>query len=151
MSKAAHILLVGNDGRLLNERAELLAHFWSVTAISTFDERQPFLQLSDLVVLCHTVDEAQRTAWVAQSRSAMPARAIISLELVEAAALEPSGALMRTVFRSGTDAVVDHHRGPAALVSTIYELLNERGLESKPWTAGGQTLLGRDGLPDTLQ
>jgi hypothetical protein len=151
MNEVAHILLVGNDGRLLNERAELLSHFWTVAAISTFDEDLTSLQLFDMVVLCHTVNEAQRAAWVAQSRATMPARAIVSLEFADATAPESGEGVARIGFRTGADAVVDHHRGPAALVSTIYELLTERGLDSKPWTAGGHTLLGRDGLPETLQ
>jgi hypothetical protein len=151
MSEVAHILLVGNDGRLLNERAELLSHFWLVTAISAFDEGVAFLQRADMLMLCHTVNEDQRTAWIAHSRAASPSRAIISLEFVDAAGAEPGKGLARTGFRTGADAVVDHHRGPAALVSAIYELLNERGLDSKPWTATVHTLLGPDGLPETLQ
>jgi len=151
MSEVAHILLVGNDGRLLNERTELLSHFWTVAAISTFDEDLTSLQSSDMVVLCHTVNEEQRAAWVAQSRATMPARAIVHLQLADACAPESAEGVARTGFRAGADAVVEHHRGPAALVSAIYELLNERGLESKSWTAGGHTLLGRDGLPDSLQ
>jgi hypothetical protein len=138
MNRPAQILLVGNDGRLLNERAALLASFWEVEAISSFDEGGPALQKADLLVLCHTVTEAQRLAWIASSRVSLPTRPIVSLEFVDSA---------ETGRRNGADATVDHNRGPAALVSTIYELLNERGLHSRQWTAGGHTLLAADGTP----
>jgi hypothetical protein len=141
MSGTAHILLVGNDGRLLNERAELLSSFWEISAISSFDESQSALGGADLLLLCHTVTEAQRLDWIACSRASLATRPIVSLEFVDPA---------ETGRRSGADATVDHNRGPAALVSTIYELLNERGLGSKRWTAGGQTLLAADGLPKAV-
>lgn len=141
MKAPANIVLVGNDGRLLNERAELLSNFWSVTAISSFDDGDLFLRDADILVLCHTVTEAQRLAWIAHSRATAPIRPIVSLEFVDP---------VDVGRRSGTDATVDHNRGPAALVSTIYELLNERGLGSRPWIAGGQTLLGADGLPEVV-
>jgi hypothetical protein len=139
MSGAAHILLVGNDGRLLNERAALLSNFWEIAAISSFDEGENSLGRADLLVLCHTVTDAQRINWITSSRTSASTRPIVSLELDNTAGVGR---------RSGTDATVDHNRGPAALVSTLYELLNERGLGSKPWTPGGQTLLGADGLPE---
>lgn len=141
MTGVAHILLVGNDGRLLNERAELLANFWEIEAISSFDAGDASLGIADLLVLCHTVTDAQRLAWIARSRGSLPTRPIVSLEFVDTADLDR---------RNGADAAVDHNRGPAALVSTIYELLNERGRGSKPWTAGGQTLLGADGQPEIV-
>ena len=141
MADAAHILLVGNDGRLLNERAVLLSSFWEISAISSFDESEVSLGQADLLVLCHTVTEVQRSTWIASSRATVPARPIVSLEFVDP---------IDVGRRSGTDATVDHNRGPAALVSTIYELLNERGLSSKPWSAGGHTLLGADGMPEIV-
>jgi hypothetical protein len=141
MSNAAHILLVGNDGRLLNERAELLSNFWKIAAISSFDDGAVALREAGLLVLCHTLTEAQRLAWIASSRADLSTRPIVSLEFVD-----PADAGRRT----GTDATVDHNRGPAALVSTIYELLNERGLRSKQWIAGGQTLLAADGTPEVI-
>lgn len=136
MNHAAHILLVGNDGRLLNERAEVLKNFWAISAISTFDKALDQVSLADLLVLCHTVTEEQRMQWIAASREASPTRPIVSLEFAEVAR------------RNGVDAVVDHERGPAELVSTIYELLVERGLKSKHWVGGGQTLLAPDGSPE---
>lgn len=141
MSDVAQILLAGNDGRLLNERADVLSHFWEIEAISSFDEATPALDAANLLVLCHTVTEAQRVQWIRRSRAEMATRAIVSIEFVDPA---------NTVRRSGADAMVDHNRGPAELVCAIYELLNERGLESKHWTAGGQTLLGADGLPEVV-
>ncbi len=141
MSDAAHVLLIGNDGRLLKERAELLTNFWEIVAVSSFDEDDTSLSKADLVVLCHTVTEAQRQAWITRARTAIPVRAIVSLELADPADLHR---------RNGTDATVAHNRGPAALVSTLYELLNERGLGSKRWAAGGQTLLGADGFPEVV-
>jgi len=139
MRGAAHILLVGNDGRLLNERAALLSNFWEIAAISSFDEGENSLGRADLLVLCHTVTDTQRTTWITSSRTSIPTRPIVSLELDNTTGVGR---------RSGTDATVNHNRGPAALVSTIYELLNERGLGSRPWAASGQTLLGADGLPE---
>ena len=136
MDIAAHILLVGNDGRLLNERAELLSNFWAVSAISTFDRAIEAVQSADLLVLCHTVTDEQRLLWIADSRETQPSRPIVSLEFAD------------VTRRNGVDAVVDHKRGPAALVSTVYELLVERGLKSKHWVAGGHTLLAPDGSPE---
>lgn len=141
MTHTAHILLVGNDGRLLNERAELLSDFWEIAAISSFDKGELALGRADLLILCHTLTEAQRLAWIDTSRAALPTRPIVSLEFADP---------VDVGRRNGTDATVDHNRGPAALVSTIYELLNERGLGSKQWTAGGQTLLGADGTPEVV-
>ncbi len=141
MSDPAHILLVGNEGRLLNERAELLSNFWEIAAISGFDEGGLSLDQADLLVLCHTLTEAQRAAWIANTRAAHPTRPIVSLEFVDPADVGR---------RNGAEATVDHNRGPAALVSTIYELLNERGLGSKHWTAGGHTLLAADGTPEVV-
>jgi len=139
MTSPAHILLVGNDGRLLNERATLLSSFWTITAISSFDEAGETLHAAGLVVLCHTLTEAQRLAWIERARAAVPIRPIVSLEFADRA---DAGR------RNGADATVHHKLGPAALVSTIYELLTERGLRSKGWTGGGHTLLGADGLPE---
>lgn len=139
MRTAARILLVGNDGRLLNERAALLSNFWEIEAISSFDEGGASLGMADLLVLCHTVTDAQRLAWITGSRASAPTRPIVSLEF---------DGTIDLARRNGTDATVDHNRGPAALVSTVYELLNERGLGSRPWVAGSQTLLGADGLPE---
>lgn len=139
MSDAAQVLLVGNDGRLLNERSELLSHFWRIAAISSFDDDGASLLHADLLVLCHTLTEAQRLTWISTSRTRVPTLPIVSLEFVDPADVGR---------RVGTDAMVDHNRGPATLISTIHELLIERGLTSKPWNAGGQTLLGADGTPE---
>ena len=125
----------------MNERAQLLTNFWEISAISGFDEGEFFLGKADLLVLCHTVTEAQRLTWISRSRVALAIRPIVSLELTGPVEVRR---------RNGTDATVAHNRGPAALVSTIYELLNERGLASKQWAAGGQTLLGADGLPEIV-
>jgi hypothetical protein len=141
MTSPAHILLVGNDGRLLNERATLLANFWTVTAISSFDDAGHALAAAGLVVLCHTLTDAQRLAWIDRARTPAPTRPIVSLEFVD-----PAG----TGRRNGADARVEHRLGPAALVATIYELLTERGLGSREWTGGGHTLLGADGMPEAV-
>jgi hypothetical protein len=141
MTSAAHILLVGNDGRLLNERATLLANFWTITAISSFDDAGHALEDAGLVVLCHTLTEAQRLAWISRARATVPTRPIVSLEFADPADVGR---------RNGADATVEHRLGPAALVSTIYELLRERGLGSREWTGGGHTLLGADGLPEAV-
>jgi DNA-binding NtrC family response regulator len=136
MNQAAHILLVENDGRLLNERAELLGNFWTMAAVSAFDEAGEQLRAAEMLVLGQTMTEEQRLMWIAASRESAPARPVISVEHGPAAR------------RTGVDAVVDYRQGPAALVSTIYELLNERGLKSKQWAGGGHTLLSPDGLPE---
>jgi hypothetical protein len=39
---------------------------------------------------------------------------------------------------AGADATVDDLHGPGALVSTIYELLTERGLASRAWPIPGE-------------
>ena len=129
MRKPAHILIIGNDPRLLAARAQVLLNFWTVSAITPFDDSTD-LRTVDLLVLCHTLEEWQRQHWIAAFRLHHPIGLVVSLDFLDG------------IPRGGTDARVDHSNGPGALVSVIYELLTERGLPSKAWLAGGRTLHG---------
>lgn len=128
MSAPARILLLGKDQALLNLRASVLIHFWYIATRATlrFDITD---SAADLIVLCYTIPEQQRRSWIASVRTAIPNLLVITLDDFD------SGP------REGTDLTVNRNHGPAALVSAIYELLHERGLESKPWLTPDQQLL----------
>ncbi len=127
MLAPAHVLLVGNDRKILSIRADVLLNFWSIAATTTL-ANSDLHRAADLVVLCHTLSEDQRHHWITILRAASPNRLIVSLDFQD---LGP---------RNGIDATIDLHRGPAALVSVIYQLLTERGLPSRLWPATGHTI-----------
>ena len=120
MNIPARILIVGNDQNLLETRASILKHFWSISTTAP-----PYTAISpgavDIVVLCNTLPEEERQIWISNLRSASPDLLAVALNPFD------SGP------RNGCDASVNLDRGPAALVATVYELLTERGLDNKLW------------------
>ena len=118
----ARVLLIGNDRSHLEARAAVLHHFWDIDLAPLNDSDIPMFS-ADLVVVCHTLPETERQQWVTRVRHQVPTMLIVRMNGFD------SGP------HAGADATVDVHAGPGSLVSTIYELLTERGLASKTWPA----------------
>ncbi len=116
----ARVLLMGNELPHLEARAAVLHHFWQIDLTTVAESDVPIFS-ADLVVVCHTLPESERQKWVMKVRHQVPTMLIIRMNGFD------SGP------HAGADATVDVHAGPGALVSTIYELLTERGLASKDW------------------
>jgi hypothetical protein len=124
----AKVLLIGNDKAQLEAQASVLRHFWLVATVA-FDQGEiPTLE-ADLVVVCQTVDAHERQEWVGRVREAVSTMLIVKMNGYDAGP------------HAGADATVAIHHGPAALVSTIYELLQERGLGSRAWPASQEHAL----------
>lgn len=120
MTTSARVLLIGNEKSHLETRESVLKHFWSV-ASAALDQAEIPVLTTDLVVLCHTLSELDRQEWVNRIRHEVPNILIVKMNGYD------SGP------HAGADATVDIQNGPGALVSTIYELLTERGLPSRAW------------------
>ena len=121
MDNSARILLIGNTESNLDARAAVLRHFWQ-TAIHSVDTRESFLLDTDLVVVCETLPEPERQRWVERVRLESSAMLVVKLNGYDAGP------------HASADATVDVEHGPGALVATIYELLTERGLQSRGWS-----------------
>jgi len=120
MVQPAQVLLIGNSRAHLNVRAAVLQHFWGVETVALdFGEKPTFD--SELLVVCSTIPRSDRQLWVEQARAAVPTLLIVRMDEYDAGPL------------CGADAAVEEDDGPGALVSAIYELLTERGLESREW------------------
>ena len=117
---AAKVLLIGNDRVHLESRASVLQHFWPIATAALDRSEIPVLS-ADVVVLCHTLSDVERVEWLMKVRQEKPHMLIVRMNGYD------SGP------HAGSDATVDVHHGPGALISTIYGLLTERGLASKPW------------------
>jgi hypothetical protein len=120
MASPAHVTLIGNTQAYLNVRAAVLQHFWLVETVA-LDAGELPKSLAELVVVCASVPAQERQQWVEWSRGEKPNVLIVRMDSFE------SGPL------AGADAIVEDEHGPGALVSAIYELLVERGLESRGW------------------
>jgi hypothetical protein len=120
MSTPARVLLIGNEVEHLMARAAVLHHFW-VVDVAALEESDVPVFSADLVVVCHTLPEGERQQWVMRVRQQVPTMLIVRMNGFD------SGP------HAGADATVNVHNGPGALVSTIYELLTERGLDSREW------------------
>jgi hypothetical protein len=81
---------------------------------------------TDVVVVSATLPEPSRQEWIDRVRASAPGMIVVRVN----------------GFDSGphlsADATVDETHGPGALVSTIYELLTERGLGSRRWPLPGE-------------
>ena len=120
MPTPARVLLIGNEREHLESRAAVLHHFWEIDIAALNQSDVPVFS-ADLVVVCHTLPEAERQHWVMRVRQHVPTMLIVRMNGFD------SGP------HAGADATVDVRHGPGALVSTIYELLTERGLASLDW------------------
>ena len=120
MTTSARVLLIGNERRHLETRADVLRHFWDID-LATPHESDVLVFSADVVVVCHTLPVMERQQWVQRVRHQVPTMLIVRMNGFD------SGP------HAGADATVNVQNGPGALVSTIYELLTERGLPSREW------------------
>ncbi len=125
MNSPARVLLIGQDDASLEAMAVVLRHFWAVEKVLVDRVSEPVFD-ADLVVLCDSIEEPRRQRWVEALRAEWPSLLIVKLNGYD------SGP------HAGADATVDTVHGPGALVSTLYELLTERGMPSKPWAPPGE-------------
>ena len=128
MNMPARVLIVGNDQSLLDVRASILQHFWIVSITAPPHASIPPASV-DVAIFCNTLQEEERPIWLSSLRGVTPNLLIVTLNPFD------SGP------RNGADAAVNLDRGPAALVSTVFELLTERGLEHKLWPDSDTTRL----------
>ena len=120
MESPARVLLIGNTEANLDARAAVLRSFWQVATVSVDAGETPSLD-TDLVVVCETLPEPERQQWVERVRLEASPMLVVKLNGYDAGP------------HASADATVDVEHGPGALVATIYELLTERGLESRGW------------------
>ena len=120
MSTPAQVALIGNSQAYLDVRAAVLQHFWLVETVA-LDLGETPLFTAELVVLCASIASTEQQAWVERTRQLTPQVLIVRVDSFDPRPL------------SGADAIVEDDHGPGALVSTIFELLTERGLETREW------------------
>jgi hypothetical protein len=120
MAASAQVTLIGKTQAFLNVRAAVLQHFWLVETVDLDAGELPRF-IGELVVVCASLPSQERQAWVERARAEKPMVLIVRVDEFD------SGPL------AGADAIVEDEHGPGALVSAIYELLTERGLESRGW------------------
>lgn len=124
MTLPARVLLIGQDDSSLETMAVVLRHFWVVEKALIDRVAEPVFD-AHLAVLCDSIEEPRRQRWVEALRAEWPSLLIVKLNGYD------SGP------HASADATVDTVHGPGALVATIYELLTERGLPSRPWSKVG--------------
>ena len=120
MATPAQVTLIGNTQAYLNVRAAVLQHFWLVETVALDTGEVPKC-LGELVVVCASLPSEERQAWVERSRAEKAKVLIVRMDAYDAGPL------------AGADACVEEDHGPGALASAIYELLTERGFESRAW------------------
>lgn len=120
MNEPARVLLIGDDQEHMQTRTNVLRYFWTM-ATATPEESDQRTPLTDLAVICHTLPEGERQELISRIRQQHPGILLVKVNGYD------SGP------HAGADATVDAVHGPGALVSTIYELLTERGLPSRGW------------------
>lgn len=128
MSTLARVLLIGDEMAHLQHRAVVLEHFWRI-GIAVVDGHGEVELDADVFVVCDTLTEGERQGWVEQVRERSPSALVVKMNG------RPAGP------HAGADATVDDDEGPGALVSTIYELLTERGIPSRSWPLAGEAPL----------
>ncbi len=122
MTTPAQVALVGNSQAYLDVRAAVLQHFWLVETVALDLGETPQFT-AQLVVICASIASSEQQAWVDRTRNIAPQVLIVRVDGFDPRPL------------SGADAAVEDDHGPGALVSAIFELLTERGLESREWPA----------------
>ncbi len=127
MPTPAKVLLIGYIQSDLDAQRSVLRHFWTIETALT-DGRSPVPLNADLVVVSESLPSEQRQLLVESVREQAPLMLIVKLNGYD------SGP------HAGADATVSWNRGPGALVSTIHELLTERGLASRGWQEHGAAL-----------
>ncbi len=121
---AARVTIIGNGQNYLATRAAILRHFWPITTVPLDVGAIPSLD-TELVVVCQSLPDGERQDWVERVREQAPTMLVVKMNGYD------SGP------HASADATVAEEHGPAKLVSTIYELLTERGLESRAWPMDG--------------
>lgn len=116
----ARVVLIGDEVEHLQAKAAVLRHFWPVR-MSAADPEHLEQPGAEVAVVCATLNERERQECVGMLREQNPKLLIVKMNGYD------SGP------HAGADAIVDESRGPGALVSTIYQLLTERGLPSRAW------------------
>jgi hypothetical protein len=124
-AELGRVLLLGKDEAQLDVYAAVLRHFWPVQTL-VVKHGDPLPHAMDVVVVCSTLPEPERQHLIDAVRAAHPAMLVVRVNGFD------SGP------HAGADATVDETHGPGALVSTIYELLTERGLASLRWPLPGE-------------
>ena len=120
METSARVLLIGDDREHLEAKASVLRHFWPVRLSGP--EPELLVQVAaEVAVVAGTLSERERQECVDRLREQGPGLLIVKMNGYD------SGPY------AGADATVDESHGPAALVSTIYQLLMEKGLPSRAW------------------
>lgn len=120
MDAGARVVLIGDEAEHLQAKASVLRHFWPVRLVAPEPERLAQV-MAEVAVVCVTLNERERQECVDRLREKAPAMLIVKMNGYD------SGP------HAGADAIVDEAHGPGALVSTIYQLLTERGLPSRAW------------------
>lgn len=120
MNPPARVLLLGHDEAKLESMAVVLRHFWTIETTFVSRLTDP-VDEADLTVICDSIEEPKRQQFVEMLRAQSPLQLIVKLNGYD------SGP------HASADATVDTIHGPGALVSTIYELLTERGLGTREW------------------
>lgn len=118
MATPARVLLLGTEQDHMETRAAILEHFWRV-GVLVVDPGTEVRLGAEVVVVCETLPDTERHEWVQRVRHHSPSALVVKMNG------HPAGP------HAGADATVDEADGPGALVATIYELLTERGLESR--------------------
>jgi hypothetical protein len=120
MDGAARVVLIGDEVEHMQAKASVLRHFWPVRLLPPEPARLAQVA-AEVAVVCVTLSERDRQECVDRLRERSPALLIVKMNGYDAGP------------QAGADAIVDEARGPGALVSTIYQLLTERGLPSRAW------------------
>lgn len=111
---------MGKSAAQAERMARVLRHCWIVTVELVKPGEAPGLS-AEVVVLCDEFTAVERQSLVDHVKAEVPGMLIVKMNGYT------SGP------HAGADATVDEEQGPAALISTIYELLCERGLGSHQW------------------
>ena len=120
MESAARVVLVGDEREHLEAKASVLRHFWPVRMTGPEPELLEHVA-AEVAVVAVTLNERERQECVDRLREQSPGLLIVKMNGYD------SGPY------AGSYAIVDEAHGPGALVSTIYQLLMEKGLPSRAW------------------
>lgn len=112
MTTLPSILVFGREPLLLSTRASILSNAgYNVKALSP-GEKPPTSEVVDLLILCHTLTEAERNALLLFASSQRPA--------AETLCLTPTKGSLE-----GCTKLFNSHEGPAKLVETVQHLLRQ--------------------------
>ena len=110
MTTASSILVLGNDLTLLETRASVLKTAGYNVEASRAGEEMPSMRAVDLLIVCHTLSEAERTAVLRTASAQHP----------------PTNTLCLTPTKGSLEGVVNlfnSYDGPGRLLETVEKLL----------------------------